>query len=171
MIISPLRLALFALLASLGAYILFDYVADERDAARRDLGIAVEERDGLREAAVISGEMLAARDAIDLQRTQELNDERKQNDALRGDVDAGLKRLRIRATCSIPGVPANSSAAGVADASTAELAADARQDYFTLRDQLALSKQMILGLQDHIRLVVQRTPAAASSITSTEKPQ
>jgi prophage endopeptidase len=47
----------------------------------------------------------------------------------------------------------------VADAGTAELATNARPDYFTLRDQLALSRQMILGLQDYTRQVCQRMPA------------
>jgi prophage endopeptidase len=47
----------------------------------------------------------------------------------------------------------------VADAGSAELAADARPDYFTLVDQLALTRQMVLGLQDHIRDVVQRPTA------------
>jgi prophage endopeptidase len=44
----------------------------------------------------------------------------------------------------------------LADAGTAELAADARSDYFTLRDQLALSRQMVLGLQQHIVRVCKR---------------
>jgi prophage endopeptidase len=47
----------------------------------------------------------------------------------------------------------------MADAGRAELAADARPDYFTLRNQLALSRQMILGLQQYVRGVCQRSPA------------
>jgi prophage endopeptidase len=56
-------------------------------------------------------------------------------------------------------VSASTGAGRVADAGTAELAADARPDYFTLRDELTLSRKMTLGLQDHIRQVCMRTPA------------
>lgn len=158
MTISPLRLFLFAVFTGLLAWCAFDWVADQRDEARRDLSSAVTERDGLREAARISGEMLAARDLIDQKHTEELNHAFAENDALRRDVDDGRQRLPVRATCRAA-VPTATGAASVADAGGAELAADARSDYFTLRDQLALSKQMILGLQDHIRLVIQRSPA------------
>ncbi|MCF5806476.1 lysis protein, partial [Pseudomonas tremae] len=72
-------------------------------------------------------------------------------------VADGSYRLRIKAFC--PAMPSAAGTAGLADAGSAELAADARPDYFTLRDELALSRQMILGLQDYIRQVVQRTPA------------
>ena len=150
-----LREALFPLALCLVAWFGFGLLEGQRDDARRERDSALSEVAGLREAARISGEMLADRDAIDLQRTQELNDERIENDGLRRAVDAGLKRLRLNATCSAPATPA-ASAGGVADANTPELTADARQDYFTLRDQLALSRQMILGLQDHVRRVCLR---------------
>jgi prophage endopeptidase len=70
MTIAPLRLALLVLLASLIGYVIFDHVTDQRDSARRERDSAVSERDGLREAARISGEMLAARDRLDLKHTQ-----------------------------------------------------------------------------------------------------
>ena len=147
-----MREGTFILVLCLVAWFGFDLLQGQRDIARSERDAALFEANGLREAARISGEMLAERDAIDLQRTQELNDERTENDGLRRAVNAGLKRLRLNATCSTPAT----SAGGVADASTAELTADARQDYFTLRDQLALSRQMILGLQDHVRRVCLR---------------
>ena len=150
-----LRKALFPLALCLVAWFGFGLLEGQRDDARRERDIALSEVVGLREAARISGEMLADRDAIDLQRTQELNHERAENDALRLDVAAGRKRLRVNATCHTS-VPASASTGGVADAATAELAADARPDYFTLRDQLALSRQMILGLQDHALRVCPR---------------
>ena len=159
MTISPLRLFLILVLTSLLAWCAFDWVADQRDDARRERDSAQSEVSGLREAARISGEMLATRDQVDQKNTEELNHARAENDALRRDVDDGRQRLRIRATCK-PAVPITATgAAGVADAGTAELAADARSDYFTLRDQLALSRQMILGLQDFTRQVCQRMPA------------
>lgn len=159
MTIAPWRLALLLLLASLLAYVLFDRVGDQRDAAIRERDSAVSERNGLREGARISGEMLAARDAIDQKRTQELKYALDDNKALQLAVATGGSRLYVNARCPAPGMPAATGAASLANAGGAELAADARPDYFTLRDQLALSKQMILGLQDYIRQVVQRTPA------------
>ena len=162
------RLAVFLLLASLAAYILFDFVADQRDDARgerddavAELGTVTTERDGLLQAAQIAGEMLAARDANDLKHTLELNDALDHNKSLQRDVAARDKRLLIKARCPIAAaVPGATGASGVADAGSAELAADARPDYFPLRDQLALTRQMVLGLQDYIRTVVLRTPPA-----------
>ncbi|QLG95765.1 lysis protein [Pseudomonas yamanorum] len=147
-----LRDALFPVLVCLVAWIGFDILVGQRDIARTQRDSAQFEVNGLREAARISGQMLADRDAIDLQRTQELNHERSENDELRLAVRTGRKRLRVNATCSTS-VSADSGAGGLADAATAELAADARPDYHTLVDQLALSKQMILGLQDHVLYV------------------
>lgn len=158
MTISPLRLFLILVLTSLLAWCAFDWVADQRDDARRERDSAQSEVTGLREAARISGELLAVRDQGDQKNTEELTHVRAENDALRRDVDDGRQRLRIRATCRAT-VPTATSAARVADAGTAELATDARPDYFTLRDQLALSRQMILGLQDYTRQVCLRMPA------------
>lgn len=152
-----MREGTFILVLCLVAWFGFDLLQGQRDTARIERDAALFEVNGLREAARISGVMLGERDAIDLQRTQELNHERAENDALHLDVDAGRKRLRVNATCSAP-VSASTRAGGVADAATAELAADARPDYFTLVDQLALSKKMILGLQDHALRVCPRQP-------------
>ena len=121
---------------------------DERDSALREVG-------GLREAARISGEMLTDRDEIDRTRTEELNHALSENAELRRDVDDGTKRLRFKAVCPIS-VPTNTSPGSLADAATPELTADARSDYFTLRDQLALSEKMILGLQDQVRRICLR---------------
>ncbi|NNA16806.1 lysis protein [Pseudomonas lundensis] len=158
MTISPLRLFLILVLTGLLAWCAFDWVADQRDDARRERDSAQSEVSGLREAARISGEQLADRDRLDQKNTEELNLANAQIEALRRDVDDGRKRLPVRATCK-PAVPSTTGAAGVADAGTAELAADARSDYFTLVGQLALSKQMILGLQDYTRQVCLRMPA------------
>ena len=158
MTISPLRLFLILALISLLAWCAFDCVTDQRDDARRERDSAQSEVSGLREAARISGEMLAARDQVDQENTQELNDANTQIDARRRDVDDGRQRLLIRATCS-PAVPTATGAASVADAVTAELATDAQPDYFTIQGQLALSRQMILGLQDYTRKVCLRMPA------------
>lgn len=158
MTISPVRLLLILMLTGLLAWCAVDWVADQRDDARRERDSAQSEATGLREAARISGEQLAARDQVDKKNTEELNHALAEIDALRRDVDDGRQRLRIRATCS-PAVPATAGGARLADAGTAELAADARPDYFTLVGQLALTRQMVLGLQEYIRDVVQRSPA------------
>lgn len=139
---------LLSLLLFLAAWFLFNHLIDERNRALFEVS-------GLREAARISGEMLADRDENDLIRTKALNHALSEINDLRRAVDDGSKRLRVEATCSTP-KPDQTGAGGVADAGTAELTADARSDYFTLRDQLALSRQMILGLQDHVRRICLR---------------
>jgi prophage endopeptidase len=160
MSLSPLRLAPFVLLVALLVWVAFDWVTDQRDDARRERDSAQWEASGLREAARISGEMLAERDAIDQRNTKELTDALTENERLRRAVGDGTGRLHVRATCPAAGsVPATAGTARMADAGRAELAADARPDYFTLRNQLALSRQMILGLQQYVRGVCQRSPA------------
>lgn len=160
MSLSLLRLAPFALLAGLVAWLAFDSILDQRDDARRERDSAQWEVTGLREAARISGERLAERDAIDQRNTTELNHALSENERLRAAVDTGGQRLRVNATCPASGpVSTAASTARLADAGGAELAPDARPDYFTLRDQLALSRQMILGLQQYATGVCRRSPA------------
>lgn len=149
--ITPLHLVPFALLfglLSLGPLVLLN---DRLESARRERDTAQYERDGLREAARITGERLAQAAANDLKHTQELADARKKNLDRRRAVDAGDQRLFVKAACPAA-VPANAGTGSVADARTPELATDARPDYFTLLDQLDLSRKMILGLQDHLLL-------------------
>ena len=145
---SSLTNILITLLSGLALWFVFDRLIDERNSAQTEVV-------GLREAARISGEMLADRDEIDRTRTEELNHALSENAELRRAVDDGTKRLRVKAVCPTS-VPTNTSPGSVADAATPELTADARSDYFTLRDQLALSEKMILGLQDHVRRICLR---------------
>lgn len=142
---SALPTNLLSLVAFLAAWFLFNHLIDERNSAKLEVV-------GLREAARISGEMLADRDENDRTRTKALNHALSKNADLQRDVADGRQRLRINATCPV----AKASPGSVADAGTAELAADARSDYFTLRNQLALSREMILGLQDHVRRICLR---------------
>ena len=139
---------LLSLLLFLAAWFLFNHIIDERNRALFEVS-------GLREAARISGEMLADRDENDRTRTKALNHALSEINDLRRAVDDGSKRLRVKATCNPP-KPGQTGSGGVDDAGTAELTADARSDYFTLRDQLALSREMILGLQDHVRRICLR---------------
>lgn len=160
MSLSPLRLVPLVLLFALLLWVAFDRVTDQRDDARLERDSAQSEVNGLREAARISGEMLAERDAIDQRNTKELTDALTENERLRRAVGDGTGRLHVRATCPAAGsVPTTAATARMADAGRAELAADARPDYFTLRDQLALSRQMILGLQQYALGVCRRSPA------------
>ena len=139
---------LLSLLLFLAAWFLFNHLIDERNRALFEVS-------GLREAARISGEMLADRDENDRTRTKALNHALTEINDLRRAVDGGSKRLFVKASCSPP-KPDQTGSGRVADAGTAELAADARSDYFTLRNQLALSREMILGLQDHVRRICLR---------------
>ncbi|WP_116893781.1 lysis system i-spanin subunit Rz [Pseudomonas syringae] len=157
MTISPLQLLFRTLFVGLVIWLAVDWALDRYETVVQERNSAITERDGLREAARIRGEQLAARDQLDTHHTEELNRARAQINTLQLAVADGRYRLRIKAVC--PAMPGTAGTTGLADAGSAELAADARSDYFTLRDQLALSRQMILGLQDYIRQVVQRTPA------------
>ena len=139
---------LLSLLLFLAAWFLFNHLIDERNRALFEVS-------GLREAARISGEMLADRDENDRTRTKALNHALSEINDLRRAVDGGSKRLFVKATCNTP-KPDQTGSGRVADAGTAELAADARSDYFTLRNQLALSREMILGLQVHVRRICLR---------------
>ncbi|AAZ35559.1 lysis system i-spanin subunit Rz [Pseudomonas savastanoi pv. phaseolicola] len=157
MTISPLQLLFRTLFVGLVIWLAVDWALDRYETVVQERNSAITERDGLREAARIRGEQLAARDQLDTHHTEELNRARAQINTLQLAVADGRYRLRIKAVC--PAMPGTAGTTGLADAGSAELAADARSDYFTLRDELALSRQMILGLQDYIRQVVQRTPA------------
>ncbi|AXO90257.1 lysis protein [Pseudomonas parafulva] len=144
------------------AWLEFEHVLEQRDNARLERDTAQTEAAGLREAAHITGQRLAIAAANDAQHFQELTDALKRNQDLRLAVDDRNQRLRIKASCPAVRAGSDTGAAGVADASTAELAADARPDYFTLRDQLALSRQMILGLQDHVRTLCTTPPTTGA---------
>lgn len=153
MTITTFRLALLALIAVLIGGFAFDQVRDDRDSARQERDEALYERDFLIRHANTMAERLAKATASDLKHTQELADARQKNLDRRRAVDAGDQRLFVKAACpaAVP-AGAGAGAGSVADARTPELSADARPDYFTLVDQLAASRQMILGLQDHARL-------------------
>lgn len=88
---------------------------------------------------------------LDIKYAKELADAKSENDRLRADVESGSKRLRVNATCKAPNTSATSS---VDDDATTELTPDARQNYFSLREQLTTSEKQIRGLQDYIRKVV-----------------
>lgn len=87
---------------------------------------------------------------LDAKYTQELRNAQDTIDQLRADIDAGSKRLSIRAKC----VSKTTGTGSVGDAGTAELDATARKDYYHLREQMILADKQIRYLQDYIRSMV-----------------
>ncbi|AZV94499.1 lysis protein [Pseudomonas sp. S 311-6] len=66
----------------------------------------------------------------------ELRNAENDNESLRADVDAGRRRLLVRAACpasSVTGLPDTSTAAGLGHGATDELDPAARPAYFALR--------------------------------------
>ena len=125
-----------------------DHLAQELNAAEDTAGQYQRSTESLRATIRTTRELLLDNAERDKKHTQELKDAQDQNQRLRADVADARQRLLVRARC--PAVPAETGAGGLADAGAAELDPDARQDYFTLRDQLALTRQQVLGLQDYI---------------------
>ena len=93
--------------------------------------------------------------AIDAQRTKEKADHAKTTDALRADVAAGKRRLRVNATCPAGsgGVPASARPARVDAAAGPELTEDARSAYFALRTEITDTAAALAGLQQYVREV------------------
>lgn len=143
-----LVIGVFATAALLfGCYLLNDRnrLADELKASRAEVV-------QLQADAEFAIQTLAARDALDRKYFEEMADAKKENDGLRAAVAAGTSRLLVRATC--PKLPATASSASVDDDTSAELTADARQNYFDLRDQIIETEKQLAGLQEYVRQVV-----------------
>lgn len=87
---------------------------------------------------------------IDATHTKEREAARAENDRLRADVERGAVRLRVAARCpsvlSAPGI-----GAGLGDGAAAELAADARPDYFALRAGIVGQRTQLMACQDALR--------------------
>ncbi len=85
--------------------------------------------------------------AIDLQRTQELEDAKSKIADLQRDVATGARKLRVSASCQ-PSKPS-----GMDDAASPRLTDSAQRDYFTLRERIEIANKQISGLQDYINQV------------------
>ena len=73
---------------------------------------------------------------------------KSENEALRDDVAAGRRRLRIKAVCqSVREATATSS---VDNAVSPRLADTAERDYFTLRERLVMMQAQLEGAQQYI---------------------
>ncbi|ELM3659700.1 lysis protein [Edwardsiella piscicida] len=105
-----------------------------------------------RAGATITNMQMRQRDvaALDARYTQELADERAKIDALRDDVAAGRRRLRVNATCPGP-VHQGTASAGMDTAVRPRLADTAQRDYFTLRERVTTMQKQLEGAQQYIR--------------------
>ncbi|EFB4150874.1 lysis protein, partial [Escherichia coli O128] len=86
---------------------------------------------------------------LDAKYTKELADAKAENDALRDDVAAGRRRLRIKAVCQ--SVREATTASGVDNAVSPRLADVAERDYFTLRERVMVMQKQLEGAQEYIR--------------------
>ena len=114
----------------------------QRDKNARELTLA---------NAAITDIQMRQRDvaALDAKYTKELADAKAENDALRDDVAAGRKRLRVNATC--PGTVREATGTSSVDNATGPRLADtAERDYFTLRERLITMQKQLEGTQKYI---------------------
>lgn len=88
--------------------------------------------------------------ALDIKYTQELNDAKSQIDALRADVTAGRRRLRLHAQC-VSTANTKTATSSVDNAATARLDDTAKRDYFTLRERVTTMQKQLEGAQQWIR--------------------
>ena len=114
---------------------------DQRDKATEKLSLA---NDTIKDMQTRQRDVAA----LDAKYTKELSDAKKTINDLRRDVDSGVKRLRIAATC--PGMSKATSATGVDDAGAPELTPDARRNYFDHRDGIETVNKMIYGMHEYI---------------------
>ncbi|MEX6313297.1 lysis protein [Providencia manganoxydans] len=85
---------------------------------------------------------------LDTKHTTELTNAKAEIDKLRIAAERNPERMYIRASC--PKSETNPTS-GVDHGTTARPTDSAIQNYWLLRQRIAESKQMILGLQDYIR--------------------
>ncbi|MEX5410425.1 lysis protein [Atlantibacter hermannii] len=133
------------LLSVLIIYVLLGQVGDEKkraDDAEQNLKLAT---------ATITDMQTRQRDvaALDAKYTKELADAQNTISDLRRDVDSGVKRLRVAATCN--GVRQASTSTGMDVISEPELTGAARRDYFTLRERIETVTKQLTGLQAYVR--------------------
>ena len=86
---------------------------------------------------------------LDTRHTQELVNAKNEISRLRDISERHPERVYIKAECP---KSTDSSATSVDDATTARPTDTAIRNYWLLRERIAESEQMILGLQDYIRM-------------------
>lgn len=93
--------------------------------------------------------------AID-QKSKEKDDALRQNEALRRDVAAGTRRVRVAGSCVAAGggdVPPTSTAPGLDPAPTVELTAAAGQDVLDIRAGIITDQHALTALQEYVATV------------------
>ncbi|WBM62525.1 lysis protein [Providencia sp. PROV188] len=93
-------------------------------------------------------ERVQALHELDIRHTQELANAKIEIDELRIASERNPERVYIRASCK---KAESTTTSGLDDAITARPTDSAIGNYWLLRQRIAESKQMILGLQDYIR--------------------
>nr|WP_315245971.1 lysis system i-spanin subunit Rz [uncultured Albidiferax sp.] len=93
--------------------------------------------------------------AID-QKSKEKDDALRQNEALRRDVAAGTRRVRVAGTCITAGgrdLPQAAAAPGLDPAPTVELTAAAGQGVFDIRAGIIADQHALTALQEYVATV------------------
>ncbi|HHJ1192359.1 TPA: lysis system i-spanin subunit Rz [Proteus mirabilis] len=85
---------------------------------------------------------------LDIRHSQELASAKNEIDRLRVSAERNPDRVYIKAECS---KSTTTSTASMDDATTARPTDTAIRNYWLLRERIAQSEQVILGLQDYIR--------------------
>ena len=86
---------------------------------------------------------------IDAEHTNKLREATDENDRLRAAVDAGSKRLLVRARCpATPGVPQATPGASVDNGARAELDPSARSTHYALRAGLKRAEEKLAACQE-----------------------
>ncbi|HAU5546364.1 TPA: lysis protein [Proteus mirabilis] len=85
---------------------------------------------------------------LDIRHSQELASAKNEIDRLRVSAERNPDRVYIKAECP---KSTTTSTASMDDATTARPTDTAIRNYWLLRERIAESEQMILGLQDYIR--------------------
>ncbi|WP_446470823.1 lysis protein [Xenorhabdus stockiae] len=85
---------------------------------------------------------------LDSKHTQELANAKTEIDRLHTASLANPERVYIKAKCP---VPETTTTSGMDDATTARPTDSAVRNYWLLRERIATSEQMILGLQEYVR--------------------
>ena len=122
-----------------------DHISASLDTATERVGV-LEGQEAAYEQA------LTVRDSIDSQYQEAIRNAEQSRPQLVADLNAGVKRVYVRAAC----VPANPQPTGSPDAAATELAADARQDYADLVAAHAKVTAQVIGLQDFITRACKR---------------
>ena len=140
-------------LSALAAVLLICLLISDRERLEDELKASRAEVVQLQAEAEFAAQAQAARDALDRKYIQEMSDARRENDSLRAAVDAGAKRLLVKASC--PKLPAAAGTTSVDDANQPTLTTAAGQDYFHLRDQIIQTEKQLTGLQEYVRTLVE----------------